>query len=70
MPIAKTKHVQLFWKDNQNVTFYELNPTLKKVIIGCIFVELYLFFCFSAAGGGLKLMKHKHMFDSPKKTEL
>ncbi len=30
-PITKTKHVQLFLKDNKNVTFHELKPTPKKV---------------------------------------
>ncbi len=30
MPITRTKHVQLFWKDNQSVTFNEPKSTLKK----------------------------------------
>ncbi len=29
MPITRTKHVHLFWKDKQNVTFHELISTLK-----------------------------------------
>ncbi len=29
MPITKTKHVQLFWKDNQDVKFHEPKSTLK-----------------------------------------
>ncbi len=31
MLITKAKHVQLFWNDKQNVTFYELKSTLKRV---------------------------------------
>ncbi len=72
MPKTKTQRVQLFYKDNQNVTFHELKSTLKKgnIVIGCIFVELCLFFCFGAAEGARKLMKPKYIFASPGKPEL
>ncbi len=63
----KTRSINL--KDNQNVAFYELKSILKKGIIGCIFMELCQFFYFSAAGGARKLMKPKHIFASPGKTE-
>ncbi len=38
----------------------------KKVILGCIFVEFCYFFC----SGARKLVKPKHIFGSPEKTEL
>ncbi len=50
--------------------FMNLNSTWNKVIIGCIFGELWQFFYFSAANGGRKLMKSKHIFTSPGKSEL
>ncbi len=37
---------------------------------GCIFGQLWKFFYFSAAGGARKLMKFKHIFACPEKTEL
>ncbi len=37
MPITKTSDVQLFEKDNQNVTFYELKEALK---IGCYWLYI------------------------------
>ncbi len=42
-----------------------LNSTWNKVIIGCILKELWYF---SAAEGAWKLMKPKHIFDSPGKN--
>ncbi len=71
MPITTTKQVQLFWKDDQNLTFHELKSTLKKGynrlhVCGAMLIFLF----FSAAGGARKLMKHKHIFASPGKTEL
>ncbi len=51
MHLTKVKRVQLFWNDNQNVTFHELKSTLK---IGYNWLDIFgfmLVFCFSAAGG-------------------
>ncbi len=50
--------------------FINLNRTRNKVMIGCIFVELWSLFCLSAEEGARKLMKPKHTFASPGKTEL
>ncbi len=70
MPIAKTKHFQLIWKNNQNVAFHEPETTLKISYNWLCILELSQFFCFSAAEGARKLMKTKHIFTSPGKTEL
>ncbi len=70
MSITRTKHVQLFWKDYQNVTFHELKSTLKKGYNWLHIWGVMVVFLFSAARGARKLMKPKHIFDSSGKTEL
>ncbi len=56
-----------FEKITERRRFINLNRLWKKVIISCIFGELWLIFCSSAAGGARKLMKPKDIFASPGK---
>ncbi len=61
--LLKMKHVY----DKDKTRSITLKRYPKGDTIGCIFEELCLFFCFSAAGGVRKLMKPKHIFTSPEK---
>ncbi len=57
-------------KDNQDVAFREFKSTLKIGYNWLHICGVMLDFRFSATGGARKLMKPKHIFASPGKTEL